>query len=86
MHLCFLNFFVGLLKKIPNTKILLDYIFLKHLPKAASEFFSDLLSLSLVSFLHVITSHWTYEKSAYIYMPWVVYGTILSRVPVQVLQ
>ncbi len=36
----------------------------KLVPKAATEFFPGLLSLSLVGFLHVITSHWTEEKSA----------------------
>jgi hypothetical protein len=46
--------------------------------KAATEFFPGLLlSLSLVGFLHVITSPWTGEKSAYMYMSLAIYGTIL---------
>jgi hypothetical protein len=49
---------------------------LKLVQKAATEFFSGLLSLSLVGFLYVITSHWTGEKSAERYMSWAVYGTI----------
>jgi hypothetical protein len=59
-----------MLKKILNVKILLASV--KTLTnsetftesrKPALEFFCGLLSLSLVGFLHVITSRWTGEKS-----------------------
>ncbi len=63
-----LNILVGPLGKILNTKVWL--LFWKHIripklvPEARSKFFSGLQSLSLVSFLHVITSYWTGENSA----------------------
>ncbi len=91
MHQCFLNFFVGLLKKILNTKILLASMktltILKLVPKATSLFFSGLLSLSLVGFIHVISSYWTGEKSAEIDMSWAVFNfQNHRRVQEQVLQ
>jgi hypothetical protein len=71
MRQWFLNCLVGRLKKILNTKILLASMkhlrFLKLLLKAASEFFSGLLFLSLVGFLHAINFYWTWEKSVVIY-------------------
>jgi hypothetical protein len=57
MRQWFLNFLVGLWKKKINTKVWLASMkhlrILKLLPKAATEFFSDILSLSLVGFIHV---------------------------------
>jgi hypothetical protein len=49
---------------------------LKIVLKAASEFFSGLLNLSLDGFLHAITSHWTGVKSPKYIHAWAVYRTI----------
>ncbi len=49
-----LNIFGGLVERNFKYKDLACF----YVPTAASEFFSDSPPLSLVGFLHVITSHW----------------------------
>jgi hypothetical protein len=62
--------FGSLLKKIFNKseKILLAFVKKLTNTEACTESRHRILSLSVVGFLHVITSHWTGEKSAEIDM------------------